>query len=61
MARPTPKQDDPGIPVVAFATDAATRVAVAGLLASDPSLADASLTRLEWQQRLDDYLTSPRP
>jgi hypothetical protein len=52
---------DTPIDVGQFIENDAHAIPVAGLLASDSSLREAELTRAEWQQRLDDYLASPRP
>jgi hypothetical protein len=44
-----------------FTRDASHAVGVAGMLADDPTLADAKLTLAEWNERFAQYMTSERP
>lgn len=55
------EQDEPTLTAAGFVASPAHAVGVAGLLADEPDLREAELTRSQWQRKLDTYLKSPRP
>lgn len=61
MSRTTPPAEPTEvlIPVGEFIESDSHAIPVAGLLASDPELREARLTRADWQTRLDEYLATP--